>query len=304
MDSQLTLVTATPRIYLKFGSDSMINTTIFMNSRPAYTLSTALQGSTTDLSASRMSELLARISRKEILPNTIAFPSVNNGKEIRLSKWMSRQKLSDGLHVHLIETEIGKCFLRKHSVHRLAVLQVTSTIRPSPSVWGIPIPVDQRQTEVDVCGPNEWPESPVFMNYRVGVVPCIPALELGAKPKRSTKNAARCIKKSFTAMLFNEPRSLKVKSNSVLVWNSAVGELDLLKRGILSNGEHSWADTDKTRSPNSGSVSRNLVNVDAILRATVKGIVSVATLVTVGNDRWLLVISAVQLGTQIIGMCT
>ncbi|KAJ7637495.1 hypothetical protein B0H17DRAFT_837030, partial [Mycena rosella] len=121
MESQFTLVTATPPIYLKFGSDSMINTTISMNSRPAYTLSMALQGSTTDLSALRTSELLARISRKEILPNTIAFPSVNNGKEIRLSKWMSRQKLSDGLHVHLIETEIGKCFLRKHSVHRLAV---------------------------------------------------------------------------------------------------------------------------------------------------------------------------------------
>ncbi|KAJ7649250.1 hypothetical protein B0H17DRAFT_1102383 [Mycena rosella] len=93
----------------------MINTTIFMNSRPAYTLSTALQGSTTDISTSRTSEILV------FFPNTIAFPSINNGKEIRLSKWMSRQKLSDGLHVHVIKTEIGKCFLRKHSVHRLAL---------------------------------------------------------------------------------------------------------------------------------------------------------------------------------------
>ncbi|KAJ7651907.1 hypothetical protein B0H17DRAFT_1269672 [Mycena rosella] len=40
---------------------------------------------------------------------------------------------------------------------------------------------------VDVCGPNEWPESPVFINYGVGVVLCIPALGLGAEPKVDDK---------------------------------------------------------------------------------------------------------------------
>ncbi|KAJ6540836.1 hypothetical protein DFH09DRAFT_1323076 [Mycena vulgaris] len=120
MDSQLTLVTPVPPVSLTFDTDSMINATIFLNSRPAYKISTELQGSTTEIRASVTSELLACISRKEILPNTIAFPNVNDGKDMRLSKWLSRRKLPDGLHVWVIETEVGKCFLRKHPVHRLA----------------------------------------------------------------------------------------------------------------------------------------------------------------------------------------
>ncbi|KAJ7486890.1 hypothetical protein FB451DRAFT_774768 [Mycena latifolia] len=121
MDSQLTLVNDTPPVYLTFLPDNMNNTTIFLNSRPAYQISTALQGSTTEIRASDTSELLVRISRKEILPTTIAFPRISNGKDLRLSKWMVRQKLPEGGHVHVIETEVGKCLLRKHPVHRLAL---------------------------------------------------------------------------------------------------------------------------------------------------------------------------------------
>lgn len=101
MDSQLTLVDPSPPVYLTFGTNSMINTTLYRDSpsRPAYTLSTQLQGSTTELRASSTSEVLARISRKEVLPSTIAFLNVNDGKEMRLSKWMQRLKLPDGRYI-------------------------------------------------------------------------------------------------------------------------------------------------------------------------------------------------------------
>ncbi|KAJ7081017.1 hypothetical protein C8R44DRAFT_68756 [Mycena epipterygia] len=121
MDSQLTLVNVAQPVFLTFTSDNMINTTLLLNSRPAYTISTALQGSTTEIRAAGTSELLARISRKEILPDTITFPNLNEGKEMRLSKWLRRVKLEDGLHAHAIETEVGNCLLKKHPVHRLAL---------------------------------------------------------------------------------------------------------------------------------------------------------------------------------------
>lgn len=145
MESQLTLVNPAPPVSFTFATNSMINTTLYRDSRPAYTLSTELQGSTTELRASDTSELLARISRKEILPDTITFPSINDGKEMRLSKWMRRCKLPDGRydgtllgccvpmcfsHAHAIDTEVGVCLLKKHRIHRLAVRdQCTSPCR-------------------------------------------------------------------------------------------------------------------------------------------------------------------------------
>ncbi|KAJ7724374.1 hypothetical protein B0H16DRAFT_324339 [Mycena metata] len=96
MDSELTLVDPTPPVFLDFSPDSMINTTICRNSRAAYTISTELQGSTTELRRAGASELLARICRKEVLPDTVSFPNINNGKDLRRSKWLRRCTLPDG----------------------------------------------------------------------------------------------------------------------------------------------------------------------------------------------------------------
>jgi hypothetical protein len=50
----------------------------------------------TELRAAGTGELLARIARKEIIPDTIAFPALNGGREMRSTKWLTKSKLSDG----------------------------------------------------------------------------------------------------------------------------------------------------------------------------------------------------------------
>ncbi|KAJ6626147.1 hypothetical protein B0H10DRAFT_1999209 [Mycena sp. CBHHK59/15] len=118
MDSQLTLVNPAPPTFLTFGTNSMINTTLFLDTRPAYTISTALQGSTTEIADAGSKEVLARIVRKEVLPDTVAFAG---GKEIRVSKWLRKAKLPDGFSASEIDTEVGKCYLRMHREYRLAL---------------------------------------------------------------------------------------------------------------------------------------------------------------------------------------
>jgi hypothetical protein len=79
-----------------FSTDSMINATLHRDSQPAYTITTELQGSTTEIRTAGTSQLLARITRREVLPDIIAFPNINGGKDMRLGKWMRRCKLPDG----------------------------------------------------------------------------------------------------------------------------------------------------------------------------------------------------------------
>ncbi|KAJ7231149.1 hypothetical protein B0H12DRAFT_1146817 [Mycena haematopus] len=121
MDSQQTLVSPSLSIRLTFSANSMTNAALSRDSRPAYTITTQLQGSTTDIRASGRTEVLARISRKDFLPDTVKFPNINGGKEVRLSKWMRPLKLPDGSHAHIIETEVGNCVLKTHPVYRLEV---------------------------------------------------------------------------------------------------------------------------------------------------------------------------------------
>ncbi|KAF8205176.1 hypothetical protein K438DRAFT_1932098 [Mycena galopus ATCC 62051] len=121
MDSQLTLVNASPPVRLTFSANSMINATLYRDSQATYTIATQLQGSTTEIRTAGTSQVLARISRKELLPNTITFPDINSGKDTRLGKWLRRCKLQDGSHAHVIETEVGNCVLKKHPVYRLAL---------------------------------------------------------------------------------------------------------------------------------------------------------------------------------------
>lgn len=146
MESQLTLVTIAPEVRLLFSADSMKNATLFLDSAPAYMISTDEQNSCTELRTAGTRELLARITRKEVLPDSIMFPNLNGGKEMRLAKWLKKSKLADGscaivpitlcsYHCSLgadifvspfssifgVETEHGTFVLRAHPAHRLAV---------------------------------------------------------------------------------------------------------------------------------------------------------------------------------------
>ncbi|KAJ6529657.1 hypothetical protein B0H19DRAFT_1192983 [Mycena capillaripes] len=123
MDSQLTLPAYSSPTCYTFSKDSMINTTLCLNARPVYTISTELQGTTTEIKASDTGELVSRICRREILPETIAFPNLKDGKVMKLKKWLHRRKLDDGSHAYEIETEMGTCLLKKHPIYRLALFK-------------------------------------------------------------------------------------------------------------------------------------------------------------------------------------
>ncbi|KAJ7488897.1 hypothetical protein FB451DRAFT_1080370 [Mycena latifolia] len=120
MDSQVTLVAPAP-VSLVFDANDVMNATLSLNSTPAYTISTDSRGTTTEIRAAETNEVLARVVRKGLLPDTITFPDVNGGKELRLSKWLKSAKLPDGVPGSVIETEVGKCFLRKYRQYRLAL---------------------------------------------------------------------------------------------------------------------------------------------------------------------------------------
>ncbi|KAJ7142622.1 hypothetical protein C8R44DRAFT_760891 [Mycena epipterygia] len=124
MDSQLTLVTASPAISLIFSRDSMTNATLLVDAASRYTISSNSQNSITEIRAADTTKLLAQIFRRDILPDTIAFPSVNAGKGIRMSKWLRKTKLLDGSVGYVIETEEhGNFVLRVHRQLRLALFR-------------------------------------------------------------------------------------------------------------------------------------------------------------------------------------
>ncbi|KAJ7932201.1 hypothetical protein B0H13DRAFT_1956735 [Mycena leptocephala] len=107
---------------LVFGTDSMLNCTITRNGAPEYTVSTKKGGSTTEVHASGTDALLARIVRKDLFPSTVVFPDLNDGKAIRLAKWLKRVTLADGQGLAAsLETDVGICYLRLHPTLRLAL---------------------------------------------------------------------------------------------------------------------------------------------------------------------------------------
>jgi hypothetical protein len=154
MDSQLTLVTVAPEVRLMFDRDSMKNAALLLDSVPAYTIFTGTTDACTELRVAGPGELLARVARKGILPDTITFPTVNGGREMGLKKWLKKSKLSDGscaivpilicsFHqsssadtckfllpssIHVIGTENGNFALKTHPVHRLAMRTFLSFI--------------------------------------------------------------------------------------------------------------------------------------------------------------------------------
>ncbi|KAJ6563321.1 hypothetical protein DFH09DRAFT_1158948, partial [Mycena vulgaris] len=110
MDSQLTLADPSPPVSLTFNADSMTNATLTINNTtPAYTISTDSRGGTTEIRAAGTDEVLARIVRKGILPDTITFPNLNGGKAVPIGPYVSSRR------------QLEKCFLRKYRLYRLAL---------------------------------------------------------------------------------------------------------------------------------------------------------------------------------------
>ncbi|KAJ7611276.1 hypothetical protein FB45DRAFT_1065943 [Roridomyces roridus] len=105
---------------LHFGTDSMVNTTLYSGSQPLYKLSPkGVAGTSLELTAIATSALVARINRNAFLPDTVVFPE-SGGSELKLRKWMKEYKV-DGAPAHLIDTAQGPCILKMHVQHRLVL---------------------------------------------------------------------------------------------------------------------------------------------------------------------------------------
>ncbi|KAJ7327534.1 hypothetical protein DFH08DRAFT_816383 [Mycena albidolilacea] len=121
MESQLTLVTVDSAVRLTFNRDNMKNATISLDSAHAYTITTDAQNMYTELRAVANGELLAPIVRKAILPDTIAFPTVNDGQELQWRNSLRGRDSPTTPRRHTIDTEHGLFILKAHPLHRLAV---------------------------------------------------------------------------------------------------------------------------------------------------------------------------------------
>lgn len=102
----------------------MKNTKIFNNqpASPLYSVVTDIKSDKrTDIFDARGNRLLARVDKRDILPDTITFPNRNNGSSINLSKWLQKSKLEDGHHVHSIETAHGTYVWKSDANYRLAL---------------------------------------------------------------------------------------------------------------------------------------------------------------------------------------
>nr|GAT56499.1 predicted protein [Mycena chlorophos] len=81
------------------------------------------------------SAVVAKISRKSILPDTVSFPAApdegsGDAREVKTSKWLKKCKLADGTQAHAFDTEIGQCLLRRHLQYRLALFTEFDTETP------------------------------------------------------------------------------------------------------------------------------------------------------------------------------
>ncbi|KAG2134502.1 hypothetical protein DEU56DRAFT_409007 [Suillus clintonianus] len=123
---------APPKSY-NFSLDNMKNTKIFNNqpASPLYSVVTDVKSDKhTDIFDLRGNRLLARIDRRDILPDTITFPYRNGGYSIYLSKWLQKSKLENGHHIHAIETALGTYVWKSDAEYRLALYRKGDMSKP------------------------------------------------------------------------------------------------------------------------------------------------------------------------------
>lgn len=121
-----------PKSY-NFSLEDMKNTKIFNNqpASPLYSVVTDIKSDKrTDIFDVRGNRLLARVDRRDILPDTITFPNRNSGSSIHLSKWLQKSKLEDGHHIHSIETAHGTYVWKSDAAYRLALYRKGDMSKP------------------------------------------------------------------------------------------------------------------------------------------------------------------------------
>ncbi|KAJ7603595.1 hypothetical protein FB45DRAFT_908550 [Roridomyces roridus] len=118
--SQITLVDPAPRIFLTFSRNSMLSTTIRRQPQGnlVYLVTTNMHATTTEVRDADTERPVARIVRKDFLPDTVSF---SGGKTVRMNKWLKRAELPDEIPSSILEIDMGQCVLRAHPQYRLAL---------------------------------------------------------------------------------------------------------------------------------------------------------------------------------------
>ncbi|KAF7441319.1 hypothetical protein PC9H_001668 [Pleurotus ostreatus] len=118
-----------------FSPNSIRNATFspHPNGQPLYTLSTDVRSnSKTTIANAQTGAVVAYIERNEILPDTVKFSGRNEGKKMRVSKWLVAGKTPDKFPVTFMETKLGRCIWKSDPSYRLALFRPDDVKYASP----------------------------------------------------------------------------------------------------------------------------------------------------------------------------
>ncbi|TFK34889.1 hypothetical protein BDQ12DRAFT_689008 [Crucibulum laeve] len=125
MDSQITLVnSASESVDLVFEKPSIssLHNTVYLNSRPLYTITTrARDGAQTKVFDVSTTHLAITIDRSVFFSDKITFADRNDGKAIKVNDWMKETKIPKQHPIHVMETPYGKFTWKVDVVHRHAL---------------------------------------------------------------------------------------------------------------------------------------------------------------------------------------
>ncbi|KAJ7063816.1 hypothetical protein C8F01DRAFT_1081235 [Mycena amicta] len=141
LDSQITLAPPKAPTTLIFEPNDMFATNIyFVPTRQAlYSLSSTASSRSSELEDLQTRKIVAKLTRKLLLPDTVSFDGGSGLREVKLAKWMREVKIPGGLG-YTIEIEPGVQFLlRTHETYRLALFSSPSSDKPIAH-WKLPVP--------------------------------------------------------------------------------------------------------------------------------------------------------------------
>ncbi|TFK35527.1 hypothetical protein BDQ12DRAFT_688278 [Crucibulum laeve] len=120
MESQITLVDApSSHFTITFEKNSMKNNTVWINSRPVYTISTSDASDTrTTIFNNLIQRTLVTVQRRSLLADALTFDDRYDGKKVKIDSWLRAIKLPDGNPGHVIRTTQGNYIWKVDIVHR------------------------------------------------------------------------------------------------------------------------------------------------------------------------------------------
>ncbi|EIW85834.1 hypothetical protein CONPUDRAFT_80228 [Coniophora puteana RWD-64-598 SS2] len=123
MESQETLINQVPPQKYYFSLNSVKKTTLFLSTTtpnaPTYTVSTDLKTDKHTEVKDAHGDVIAVWSRKDLLPDTIAWPGREGGNSTAVKNWLKKGDGADGIPVHTLNTAAGPIVFRSSAKHRV-----------------------------------------------------------------------------------------------------------------------------------------------------------------------------------------